>query len=174
MNALAGEGAGTRLVGTYRLRWSDGRVFGPASIEAIRAWGREGRVPPDSILEGVEGGEPIPVTTDSELARIVQAPPTERSPARDFSGMGQGPSLIPTRNPQALTAYYLAVASLLPVFGLVLAPLAIVLGVGGLRRYRADPAVSGVTHAWIAIIGGSIMLAIQAVVAFGVVFAILS
>ncbi len=159
---------------TYRLRWSDGRCFGPATLEAIRGWGREGRVPPDSILEPVGGGESTPVTSDPELARIVQAPPTLRSPARDFAETSAGPSLIPTRNPQALTGYYLAVASLLPLIGLVIAPLAIVLGVIGLRRYRADPLISGAIHAWIAIIGGSVLLALQLALAIGAGVAIFS
>lgn len=74
-------------------------------------------------------------------------------------------ALIPTSNPPALLAYYAAVFSVIPIFGLLLGPLAVVLGVVGLSKLRADPRLSGTAHAWIGIaLGGVVSLAYAALV----------
>lgn len=65
-------------------------------------------------------------------------------------------SIIPYKNGAALTAYYLAVFSLVPCLGLVVGIPAIILGIIGLKKYRQNPAVKGTAHAWIGIILGSI------------------
>src|SRR5688572_6468125 len=71
-------------------------------------------------------------------------------------------TVIPYRNPPALTAYYLGLFSLsacipfLGVVGVAMGVAAVVLGIKGLRRVRADPQVHGTVHAWIGIVGGSI------------------
>ena len=68
--------------------------------------------------------------------------------------------LIPTSNPAALLAYYCAVFSLIPVFGLLLGPAALVLGVVGRSRIQSDPRLPGRAHAWIGILlGGLVSLA---------------
>jgi len=64
--------------------------------------------------------------------------------------------LIPTRNPNALVAYYLGVFSLLPCIGFFLAVPALILGIKGLAYVRRYPEVPGVVHAWVGIVLGAI------------------
>jgi hypothetical protein len=56
-----------------------------------------------------------------------------------------------------LIAYYCAVFSLVPVLALVLAPLAVILGIAGLRHVRRNPQARGTGHAVIGIILGGLM-----------------
>jgi len=64
--------------------------------------------------------------------------------------------VIPYKNLPALFAYYLGLFSLLPCIGLFLAIPALVLGIMGLRKRAANPAVKGSVHAWIGIVMGTI------------------
>jgi len=63
--------------------------------------------------------------------------------------------LMPMENHQALTAYYVAVASLIPLLGIILGPAAIVYGIEGIRHARQQPQHHGKTHATFGIIVGS-------------------
>jgi hypothetical protein len=119
-----------------------------------------------------ECGEPLPATTNSEEPPLVypvaQAQADEVDimdvlPAKksaddvdddEFSGDGGISTLIPYRNPKALAAYYLGLFSLIPVLGLVTAPFAVLFGVLGVRRARADKNAKGTIHAWIGIVFG--------------------
>lgn len=85
----------------------------------------------------------------SSVPGFAPVPPLPRSPER-------GIALIPTGNPPALTGYYLAVFSLIPCFGLLLAIPAVVLGVIGWRKVKAHPEAKGAAHAWVAIILGAL------------------
>ena len=73
---------------------------------------------------------------------------------------GQGDAtggVIPYKNPCALTAYYLGIFScLFCLFGIPLGIVAVVLGIIGLRKRAANPAVKGSVHAWIGIVLGAI------------------
>ena len=68
------------------------------------------------------------------------APPREQTfDPREHRPPGQGDAtggVIPYKNPAALAACYLGLFSLLPVVGIVLAILALILGIVGLRRSR--------------------------------------
>jgi hypothetical protein len=64
--------------------------------------------------------------------------------------------LIPYRNPRALTAYYCAVFGLIPCAGPILGPLALGLGIVGLRHSRRNPSAGGAGHAYVGIILGAI------------------
>jgi hypothetical protein len=55
-----------------------------------------------------------------------------------------------------LSGYYVAVFSLIPCLALLLGPTAILLGTIGYRRYRAQPAIRGQYHAWVAIVLGAV------------------
>lgn len=147
---------------TYRLRWPDGQSFGPASLDAIRAWAREGRVPAGAMLEPLDGGPPVAASSDPELARVLSAPPTV------WTGVGAAPpdadvtsTIIPYRNPPALVGYYLAVFSLIPIIGIPLGIAAVACGVVGLRRAKAHPERKGTVHAWVAILGGLFTLLVE-------------
>jgi hypothetical protein len=63
--------------------------------------------------------------------------------------------IVPYKNPNALMAYYAAVFAVIPGLGLILGPVALFLGLAGLRYYKQYPVVKGVVHAWIGIVGGA-------------------
>ncbi len=62
---------------------------------------------------------------------------------------------VPPRNGRALTGYYLAIASLIPVLGLVLGPIAVFNGVEGLIHVRQFPTHGGRAHGIVAVVLGS-------------------
>ncbi|MCP3904498.1 MAG: DUF4190 domain-containing protein [Planctomycetes bacterium] len=141
---------------TYMVRLPDERRFGPAPLPAILEWAREGRVPADALLEPTDDSPVQSVLTVPELARILGAPPTvSPGPAPPTPG----PALIPTKNPTALIGYYTAVFSIIFFF---LAPIAVILGLAGLVRVRRHPESRGTVHAWIAVIGGLLVIAFWA------------
>jgi hypothetical protein len=84
-----------------------------------------------------------------------QAPPTYATQPHVIEGDNTG-GVIPYKNPQALTAYYVGLFSLIPVFGLVMGPLAIWLGIKGLKYAKENPVVKGQVHAWIGIVCGTL------------------
>ena len=63
-------------------------------------------------------------------------------------------AIIPTKNPSALTAYYLGVFSIIPCLAIPMGIAAVVLGVRGLKLFKAHPEVRGKAHAWVGIIAG--------------------
>ena len=71
--------------------------------------------------------------------------------------------ILPRRNPFALFAYYLGVFALVPVVGLALGPLAVVLGVFGVRAARRKPDVKGGGHAWAGVVMGAVGIIVSAV-----------
>jgi predicted Zn finger-like uncharacterized protein len=77
----------------------------------------------------------------------------ERFRRRDDGGVS---TLIPYRNGRALAAYYCGVFSFIPCIGLILGPIALVLGILGLRFARAHPSAKGTGHAIAGIVCGSI------------------
>jgi hypothetical protein len=64
--------------------------------------------------------------------------------------------LVPFKNAPSLVGYYLGIFSLIPCFGLLLGPAAVVFGVLGLRQSRRLPGNVGKAHAWVALICGGI------------------
>ena len=83
-----------------------------------------------------------------------------RFSAIDLSDNAATGGLIPYKNPPALIGYYVAIASLIPGIGNIAGLIALILGIIGLKKRRANPAIGGVVHAWIGIIlGGGLFLA---------------
>ena len=62
--------------------------------------------------------------------------------------------MIPTGNPAALLAYYAGIFSLIPFLGLLLGPVALVLGIKGLKAAPAAPGRVGKVHARIGLVLG--------------------
>ena len=60
-------------------------------------------------------------------------------------------SLIPYKNPPALTSYYLGLFSIFPVLGLFLGVGALVLGTKGMKIVRQHPEAKGKAHAGVGI-----------------------
>ncbi|MEL6739065.1 MAG: hypothetical protein AAFP26_00240 [Planctomycetota bacterium] len=88
----------------------------------------------------------IPPTTPGQVAK-----PNNLDSADATGG------LIPYKNGPALAAYYCGI--FLFIFGCVGLPVgivAIVLGVKGLKKRKAHPAIAGSVHAWIGIVLGSL------------------
>lgn len=57
----------------YFLKKGDGTIYGPADIEALKAWAREGRVAPDDLVsKDKEFWYPAPTLTDLEMNWLVQ------------------------------------------------------------------------------------------------------
>jgi hypothetical protein len=65
--------------------------------------------------------------------------------------------LIPYHNPKALIAYYLGVFSLIPCVGLLLGPPALVLGILGVKYRNKHPEASGLAHAIVGIVLGTLV-----------------
>lgn len=77
-------------------------------------------------------------------------------------------TMIPYKNPQALIAYYCGVFGLIPCLGAILGPVAIILGILGLRYVKTHPTAKGTGHAITGIVLGSIDLLYHLVVVCGV------
>lgn len=83
---------------------------------------------------------------------LVQATQTPESEG-DVTG-----GVIPYKNPPALVGYYLGLLAWIPVCGFPFAIASIWLGILGLKKRRANPAVRGSAHAIFAIVAGSLGL----------------
>ncbi|MEE9130241.1 MAG: DUF4190 domain-containing protein [Phycisphaerales bacterium] len=153
----------------YKVRLANSREFGPADMELLVQWAREGRIPNDAMLVPDDGREPYPAVDEPSLNPHILAPPT-RSTGPIERHEQEGPALIPYKNPAALVGYYLSIFSCIPLLGLILGPTAIVLGIVGLRRVAKHPQRKGTVHAWIAILFGLLGTAIG--VSFIVLYAI--
>jgi hypothetical protein len=152
----------TGPVEQFHVRLSNGQAFGPASMELIEQWAREGRIPVDALLAPLNGSAVRSVLAEPRLRSALQpsvammaTPPTAPGPVKGDDASGAG-VMIPYKNPPALIGYYMAVASLIPVLGALLGPVAVGLGIAGLRKRLKNPEVHGIAHAWIAIILGGI------------------
>ena len=145
----------------FTVRLASGQEFGPASMELIEQWARESRIPVDALLAPSDGSPVRSVLAEPRLRAALQSrvnmlatPPTTPGQVKADEG---GPGvMIPYKNPPALIGYYLAVASLSPGLGILLGPVAVGLGIAGLRKRLKNPEVHGIAHAWIAIILGTI------------------
>ena len=78
-------------------------------------------------------------------------------------------AIIPTRNPSALTAYYLGIFSIIPCLAIPMGITAAVLGLRGLKLVKEHPEVRGRTHAWVGIVAGGLFALINLV---GIGFAV--
>ena len=143
-----------RMPETFYVRFEDGTQYGPAPLDLITQWARQGRLRrPCSLVSSDNSSPPIPAASHPLIGPILRAPPTTAAP---LPAPEAGFALIPARNPPALSGYYVSVFSLIPGFALLLGPLAVTLGIIGWRKYRREPHVKGAAHAWIAIILGGL------------------
>ena len=131
------------------IRHQDGSQHGPVPMGQLVQWYNEGRVPADAVLVDPTTQEARPLTAFSELAWPPPAPQAYAPPQPP--PITQADHLIPTKNPKALIAYYLGLFSL--ICGIILGPIAIVLGVMGVRD--AKTLQVGRTHAIVGIVGGT-------------------
>ncbi|MCA9187506.1 MAG: hypothetical protein R3E01_34650 [Pirellulaceae bacterium] len=88
----------------------------------------------------------------------IEITPVEAATEPNVTGDSAMSTLIPYNNPYALLAYYFGIFSLIPCFSLILAPVAIGLGIAGLRHVKGQPQAKGTAHAYIGIGVGAVML----------------
>jgi len=154
----------------WHVRLANGRQFGPADMCTIVQWALQGRVPEDALLVSLDGEQTRSVLSEPEIVRILRAPPTVPSANIQQRPSIGAPGLIPYSNPKALIGYYLSIGGLIPFLGLPLAIAAVICGLMGFKAWRADHAIKGSVHAWVAIILGGLEIAAYIVlVAFFVV-----
>jgi hypothetical protein len=77
-------------------------------------------------------------------------PPPPPPPDGALSG------LIPYNNGAALGGYYCGIFAIIPCLGAVLGPIAVVLGIMGLKNVAREPQRKGKVHAWIGVIAGGL------------------
>lgn len=147
--------------GPFTVELLDGRTFGPADEHVLRQWAEQGRVPPAAKVVAADGQScraidfaPIAET----VGRIANAPPTVAGALPSDADPSGVSTIIPYRNGFALAGYYVSIASLIPCVAVLLGPVAIGLGIAGLRSYKANPAVKGNVHSIVAICLGSLTL----------------
>ncbi|MHB9131069.1 MAG: DUF4190 domain-containing protein [Armatimonadota bacterium] len=137
------------------LRTPDGQDYGPVTMDVLMDWHRQGRVPPNGFIVDAVSGEVCPVADFPTLA--IPPPPMPGSPMMVATTMAPAAPtstdhLIPTKNPNALAAYYcgcFGVACAIP-----LGPIALILGIKGLKD--SERLAVGKTHAWVGIIFGGL------------------
>jgi predicted Zn finger-like uncharacterized protein len=110
--------------------------------------GIKSTLPPVEELEEVEDLE--------EVEELEEAPPVRGRRIRRDPADEAISTIIPYKNARALTAYYLGVFSLIPCLGLLLGPVALVLGILGMRYVKANPTAKGTGHAIAGIVLGSL------------------
>mgnify|MGYP000069205373 CR=1 FL=1 len=67
--------------------------------------------------------------------------------------------LIPYKNGMALASYYCGVFGLIPMLGLLLGPIACILGILGFRYAGKNPKARGMAHSIVGIILGGVTIA---------------
>jgi hypothetical protein len=132
----------------YIVQLSDGRAFGPAHLDQIREWARQGSLPRQSVA--VEEGTGMRVPVES-LPGVEECMPDH---GLDF--------FIP-RNKWALISYYTSFLAILGAFcyclpGVALGAVAVGAGVAGLRFAKVHPQAKGRLHCWWGIIVGSLTI----------------
>lgn len=65
-------------------------------------------------------------------------------------------TLIPYKNPMGLIAYYCGVFAVIPCFGALLGPAALILGILGIRYRNKHPTAGGLGHAITGVVLGSL------------------
>jgi hypothetical protein len=127
--------------------------YGPYDITQVRAMAQTGQL----------------LATDLVWPQGSNTPTTVAALLQGLQGDATG-GLIPYKNGPALTAYYLAVAALIPVFGFFCAIPAFFLGLKGLKKAKLEPHVRGQVHAWIGVVvGGLLTLGYLIAIAFIVI-----
>lgn len=131
------------------VRCRNGQEYGPVSMLELQQWHRDGRIPLDAVLVDSLTSETRPA---SSFPMLAVPPPPSMVTATSATPPTSTDHLIPIKNSNALIAYYCAVFGL--VCGILLGPVALVLGIKGFRA--AKTLGVGRTHALVGIIAGSI------------------
>ena len=167
-----------------------GKRHGPYAIGAVNGGIASGKMPLAGTLAWWEGcGEwrpladvpgidlpvrqqPVPPVPHPTAHAVPAAPPVAPAPPLVGPPVGDATGgIIPYKNAPALLAYYLGIASLMPVLGFFTGIAAVALGIRGLRKRRAEPHVKGSVHAWIGIVLGSLSLLVHVLIIVAMIVA---
>lgn len=141
----------------YKIIGADRKEYGPIDAFQLRQWIAQGRAFADSLVKTDGSNEWKPLNSFPEFAGSTSqvAPPTIGAAGLPTANETIS-TIIPYKNPQALTAYYLGVFSIFPLLGFFLGTAAFILGIRGLQFARTHPGSKGQVHAWIGIIAGGL------------------
>ena len=94
----------------YKVKMSSGVEYGPADLDQIVQWAREGRLERDALLIRTDGSEVKSISDEPRVMAVLGAPPTipAPSPPTDDAPLS---GLIPYKNPPALIDYYVSIVS---------------------------------------------------------------
>lgn len=137
---------------TFTVQNPDGTQHGPASIEQLKAWAQKGLLSSTSRLIPDGGGQPIAAAGFLPLQGYLD------------SESDVVARIIPWRNSSALIGYYFGLLGIIPLVGCILSPVAIVLGILGILKWKKDHRSRGLAHAIVAIICGIIGLLISGLI----------
>jgi|SRR5579885_368360 len=119
--------------------------------------------------EQVPGPPPPQSTASQPIGQPAARPQYQQAPP---GGIVQ--SIIPTSNPPALLSYYCGIFSIAIPFAPILSPIAIVSGIKGMKRIKAQPGLKGWGHALAGIIIGSITGLIALAIIGSIVYSVAS
>lgn len=138
-----------------------GEQQGPFDLDTLNQRIANGSIQPVSALawyEGRDGWIPLAEVPGVILPAHLAPPALPRSsPAGGTTDATGG--IIPYKNARALTAYYLGIFGLIPLFGVFLAIPAVIFGILGLSFRRQNPSAKGAVHAWVGIVCGGLSIA---------------
>ncbi|MCZ6834900.1 MAG: hypothetical protein O7G85_03930 [Planctomycetota bacterium] len=133
----------------YKIKMPDGTEFGPADLDTIVQWAKEGRIAKAALLYPEDGGEPMSVFAQPRIASILGAPPTSHSITPEVKQAKSSSGWFPTGNPLSLWGYYISVAGfLIPL----LCPISLIMGCVGMVRAIQNPKAKGFVHGLVAVL----------------------
>ena len=144
---------------SYIVVGPDGKESGPVELETLVQWAQSGALPVHAPVRDLTTRASTTAGRMPELASLYQATDFSKAPGPAVQTGSKGSAMIPTGNPKALASYYFGVATLIPCLGLFTAPVALVLGIRGLKAYNENPAAFGKGHAITGIVLATIGLA---------------
>ena len=140
----------------YKILGGDQKEYGPVTAEQVREWIAQRRANAQTLIRPEGALDWKPVSDFPEFASSLSTPPAYVSATVAPASDSPVSVVIPYKNPKALIAYYFAIFSLIPCFGLPLGVAAFILGILGLKAAKAHPESHGKVHAWIGIILGGL------------------
>ena len=155
-----------------RVILENGNEYATTSREQLIEWRREGRIP-DSARIVFNSGECTSVSDIGWLSSIENrsVPPTRQEDMRPVDNEpGALDSLIPAKNSSALTAYYLGVFSLIPLFGAAFGIAAIILGIIGIKNSRKPEVGVGYWHGVVAVVLGTVCSIVWSLLIVGAIY----
>jgi hypothetical protein len=133
---------------------SDGRQYGPYTLAALRQYVAEGHINAADSRARIGAGAWAPLRNILAWQTADASVPSRQADSQREWWARQ----VPYRNAPALASYYVGVFSFVPCVGMLLALVAIPLGIVGLKHAAEHPQSYGRSHAWTGIVLGALSL----------------